>query len=293
MKVIRANTAGFCMGVSLALERLDDALAGGGQPIASFGPIIHNPQVLAEYERKGVRRLKEVEEAGRGESVIIRAHGVPKTEEAALRARGARIVDATCPRVKAAQLAIARATRQGGRLLLFGEADHPEVRGLLSYAHAESHVFASLDECGALPLETPGRYVLAAQTTQDIRQFAAVQAYLERRLGGGVSVLHTICDATEKRQNEALEIAVRVDCMVVVGGRESGNTRRLAELVAATGIPAWHVESEKELEAAFFRKKFFVGLTAGASTPKSLIDAVELFLETLPTDGMQLSSAPE
>jgi 4-hydroxy-3-methylbut-2-enyl diphosphate reductase len=166
--------------------------------------------------------------------------------------------------------------------LLFGEADHPEVQGLLSYAHAERHVFGSLDACKTLPLEPTELYVLAAQTTQDIRQFTAMQTCLEQRLGGRISVLHTICDATEKRQAEALEIAVRVDCMVVVGGRESGNTRRLAELAAATGIPALHVESEKELEAAFFREKSLAGLTAGASTPKSLIDAVEFFLETLP-----------
>jgi 4-hydroxy-3-methylbut-2-enyl diphosphate reductase len=183
--------------------------------------------------------------------------------------------------VKSAQLAVEYATRQGECLLLFGEAEHPEVRGLLSYAHARRHVFASMDECGALPLEPAERYVLAAQTTQDIRQFSAIQACLEQRLGSGVSVLHTICDATEKRQNEALAIAVRVDCMVVVGGRESGNTRRLAELAAGTGIPALHVESEKELDASFFKKNFLVGLTAGASTPKSLIDAVEFFLETL------------
>jgi 4-hydroxy-3-methylbut-2-enyl diphosphate reductase len=286
MKVIRASTAGFCMGVSLALKRLDKALAGGRRTIAALGPIIHNPQVLAEYESKGVRRLTEAGAIKRGESVIIRAHGVPKTEEALLIARGARIVDATCPRVKAAQLAIERATRPGRRLLLFGEAEHPEVRGLLSYAHAESHVFASHEECGALPLTSAQSYVLAAQTTQDTRQFNAIQADLEQRLGDCLSVLHTICDATEKRQNEALEIAVRVDCMVVVGGRASGNTRRLAELAASTGIPALHVESEKELAAAFFRKKFLVGLTAGASTPKRLIDAVEFFLETLHPDDM-------
>jgi 4-hydroxy-3-methylbut-2-enyl diphosphate reductase len=281
MKVVRAQTAGFCMGVSLALQRLDRALRGRKTPIVSLRPIIHNPQVLAEYEKKGVRRIGAVDEAKRDECVIIRAHGVPRTEEALLLARGVALVDATCPRVKAAQLAIDRATRQGQRLLLFGEADHPEVRGLLSYAHAERHVFASLDECGALPLAPAEACVLAAQTTQDTRQFAAIQACLEQRLDGRIAVLRTICDATEKRQAEALEIAVKADCMVVVGGRESGNTRRLAELAAATGIPALHVESEKELETAFFREKTLVGLTAGASTPKNLIDAVEAFVEKL------------
>ena len=281
MRVLRANTAGFCMGVSLALKRLDKALEERQKPIVTLGPIIHNPQVLAEYENKGVRRIKRADEATRDECVIIRAHGIPRTEEALLMESGAQLVDATCPRVKAAQLAIDRATRQGECLLLFGEADHPEVRGLLSYAHAERYVFGSLDACKALPLEPAGCYVLAAQTTQDIRQFGALQAYLEQRLDRSLPALHTICDATEKRQNEALEIAARVDCMVVVGGRASGNTRRLAELASSSGISALHVESEKELNADFFREKFLAGLTAGASTPKSLIDAVEFFLETL------------
>ena len=281
MKVLRANTAGFCMGVSLALKRLDEALEERQKPIATFGPIIHNPQVLAKYANKGVRQITRVDEATPSECVIIRAHGIPRTEEALLMESGAQLVDATCPRVKAAQLAIDRATRQRQCLLLFGEADHPEVRGLLSYAHAERYVFGSLDECKALPLEPAGCYALAAQTTQDIRQFMAIQAYLEQRLDRSIPTLHTICDATEKRQNEALEIAAKVDCMVVVGGHESGNTRRLAELVAGAGIPALHVENEKELDAAFFRQKCFAGLTAGASTPKSLIDAVEFFLETL------------
>jgi len=179
MKVLRANTAGFCMGVSLALKRLDRALQEQRKPIATLGPIIHNPQVLAEYTKKGVRRIARADEATRDTCVFIRAHGIPMAEQALLVESGVQLVDATCPRVKAAQLAIARATRQEQCLLLFGEADHPEVRGLLSYAHAERHVFGSLDACRTLPLSPAGRYVLAAQTTQDIRQFVAIQAYLE------------------------------------------------------------------------------------------------------------------
>jgi len=281
MKVLRADTAGFCMGVSLALKRLDRALQEQRKPIVTLGPIIHNPQVLAEYAKKGVSRIARADEATHDTCVLIRAHGIPRIEETLLAESGVQFVDATCPRVKAAQLAIARATRQEQCLLLFGEADHPEVRGLLSYAHAGRHVFGSLDECRILPLSPASRYVLAAQTTQDIRQFVAIQAYLEQRLGGCFPVLQTICDATEKRQNEALEIAAKVDCMVVVGGRESGNTRRLAEIAASAGIPALHVESMQALDTAFFRGKLLAGLTAGASTPKSLIDAVEFFLESL------------
>lgn len=279
MKVTRAKTAGFCMGVGLALKRLDKALEreSAGR-IVTLGPIIHNPQVLAAYEEKGVRRISDPRQAKAGERVIIRAHGIPRREEEMLRAAGARLTDATCPRVKAAQLAIERATQNGQTLLLFGEADHPEVRGLLSYASGTRHVFGSLEECARLPLDPAVSYILAAQTTQDVRQFAAIRRFVEERAKRPLRALRTICDATQKRQNEALEIAARVECMVVAGGRESGNTRRLAELTAGTGIPVFHVESAEELDPAVFRGKSSVGLTAGASTPKSLIDAVEFFL---------------
>jgi 4-hydroxy-3-methylbut-2-enyl diphosphate reductase len=282
MEVIRARTAGFCMGVSLALEHLDRALADmkGGR-IVTLGPIIHNPQVLAAYERKGVRRISDARDARPGDCVVVRAHGIPRREEELLAEKEAHPVDATCPKVKAAQLAIGRATAHGETLLLFGEAEHPEVRGLVSYARGSAHVFASLEEFGRLPLAGSTAYVLAAQTTQDTLQFAAIRRLLESRLPRPVPVLDTICDATRRRQEEALEIAARVDCMVVAGGRESGNTRRLAELVSGAGVPTLHVESADEPDAAFFAGKSSVGLTAGASTPKSLIDAVEFFLQNL------------
>ena len=141
MDVIRAKTAGFCMGVSLALQKLDTALdeaaavEGPQGRIRTLGPIIHNPQVLAHYEAKGVLCVRDAAELRPGDRVIIRAHGIPRQVEERVRAGGALVVDATCPKVKKAQLAIARATRQGATLLLFGEADHPEVRGLVYYAH--------------------------------------------------------------------------------------------------------------------------------------------------------------
>ncbi len=282
MKVLRAHTAGFCMGVSLALKRLDRALEEGGT-IVTLGPIIHNPQVLAAYEARGVGRIADAARARAGECVIIRAHGISRREEALLRERGARLADATCPRVKAAQLVIEKATRDGRTLLLFGEAEHPEVRGLVSYAGGPWHVFGSLEECARLPLDPAVSYVAAAQTTQNVRQFEAILEYLAARLPDFAPALRTICDATQKRQNEALEIAGRVDCMVVAGGRESGNTRRLAELAASAGIPALHIENVEELDPGFFAGKSVAGLTAGASTPKSLIDAVEFFLKNLAT----------
>lgn len=138
MKLLRARTAGFCMGVDLALKKLS-GLIGREEPILTFGPIIHNPQVLAEYAAKGVRMVEDPAVIPTGATVVIRAHGIPEPVREAILARGAKLVDATCPKVKKAQTLIASQARHGKVLLLFGEAQHPEVRGLLSYARAGNH----------------------------------------------------------------------------------------------------------------------------------------------------------
>ncbi|SDF83886.1 4-hydroxy-3-methylbut-2-enyl diphosphate reductase [Desulfovibrio legallii] len=283
MDVIRARTAGFCMGVGLALQKLEAALqerAADTARICTLGPIIHNPQVLEDYARKGVARLEEPEEARPGDMVVIRAHGVTRQTEERLRAGGARVLDATCPKVKKAQLSIARATAGGAALLLFGEADHPEVRGLVSYAGGPAYVFGDMEALEALSLPEDRPYVLASQTTQDRALFAVIERLLRGRLPG-LTVLATICDATRERQDEARSIAARADVMVVVGGRESGNTRRLADVARAAGIATYHVETVDELRPEFFAQKARAGLTAGASTPKSLIEAAEERLTSL------------
>lgn len=282
MEILRAKTAGFCMGVSLALQKLDSAIDHSrGRRICTLGPIIHNPQVLADYEARGVFCASSPEELGPGDCVLIRAHGITRQVEEAVRASGAQVEDATCPKVKKAQLAIRRATENGATLLLFGEAEHPEVRGLLSYAHGVAHVFGSREELAGLPLAPDGDYVLASQTTQDRGAFAAIEQDLRARLAR-LAVLSTICDATRERQEEALEIARKADIMVVVGGRQSGNTRRLADLAAQCGKTTFHIEEASELRPENFSKKMCVGLTAGASTPKKLIDAAQSWLEALP-----------
>lgn len=287
MKVIRAKTAGFCMGVDLALRKLDQAIAasaGKGGRLLMLGPIIHNPQVLADYAARGVLRVDSLDDIRPGDTVVIRAHGIPREDEARLLTAGAHIVDATCPKVKRAQLAIAEATADGRPLYLFGEAEHPEVRGLVSYAGGPCHVFAgrgALAELSISPFpstrpESP--VVLAAQTTQDRNEFEAARLYLADA-GAPLTVLSTICDATRRRQEEAAAVARRVEIMFVVGGRESGNTRRLADVVRACGVPALHVETPEEVaEELALRKYSIAGITAGASTPKQLIDAVQRLL---------------
>ena len=285
MDVYRAKTAGFCMGVSLALQKLNSALERKGNDcaparICTLGPIIHNPQVLADYESRGVVCVKEASQLHPGDVAVIRAHGITREVEEQVKQSGAEIVDATCPKVKKAQLSIAKATANGATLLLFGEADHPEVRGLVSYACGPAHVFGSAAELAELHLAESGPYVLASQTTQDRQIFQEIVAELRQRIGNLV-VLSTICDATRERQEEARNIASCVDVMVIIGGRQSGNTRRLADVAALNGIDTFLVERVEELAAENFLQKNRAGLTAGASTPKSLIDAAHLWLQSL------------
>lgn len=287
MRVVRAKTAGFCMGVSLALRRLDAALNAAGDVaspgrLATLGPVIHNPRVIAEYEKKGVVCLNNVNEASCGDTVLVRAHGVPREMETLLLAGGANVIDATCPRVKQAQLAIAaERERKSGTLLLYGESEHPEVKGLVSYAEGDAHVFPDIAGLEAIALDPGQEYFLAAQTTQDIVGFERICARVRERLGHDAPVLRTICDATRNRQAEVLELAKNVEAMIVVGGGNSGNTRRLTEVAASQGIRSIRVEDVSELVPEYFSGVSVIGLTAGASTPSEHIDAVELWLKNL------------
>ncbi len=288
MEVVRARLAGFCMGVGLALKKLD-TLAGDGDPRPTYmlGPIIHNPQVLQHYAGLGVRLAKAPGELPDGCRVVIRAHGIPRQDEEALRQRGVEVVDATCPKVKRAQLLIREQAEFGRTLLLFGEDDHPEVLGLLSYAGDGAIVFETPAELAGRELAPGQDYFLAAQTTQDRQGFEQIRRDLAARLTnevgevGEVPALETICDATRLRQDEAIRLAGKVDCVVVAGGKASGNTRRLAQVIEAQGTPAILVETAEDLDPAALKKFSSVGLTAGASTPKSIIDGIEAYLRAL------------
>ena len=282
MEVILAETAGFCMGVDLALRRLDKLVAKGeGRPIYILGPIIHNPQVLQRYADKGVIMVRDPEEIPGGAFVVIRAHGITRQVEERLRARDVRIKDATCPRVKKAQLLIGRHTDSGSELLLYGEAEHPEVAGLVSYARNGHFVFGSDEELQTHDLSREKRYVLAAQTTQDRVHFERIARNLSEERGLNVVVLETICDATKLRQAEARQLAAEVDFMVVVGGYNSGNPPKLAQVVSAAGTPCKHVETIDDLPLAELAGYAKIGVTAGASTPRSLIDKVLAGLRSL------------
>lgn len=268
------------MGVALALKKLDQTLVDSpDREVVTLGPIIHNPQVLEKYAARGVQRIEDVFQATPTMSVVIRAHGVPRRIEQALIDRGCALTDATCPKVKKAQLLISKAVAEGRSLLLYGEKDHPEVRGLVSYGGQESLVFDSFDALRSLSLKPGTPYVLAAQTTQDREEFERIVHWLGDRCPG-MPVLDTICDATRERQAEARDIARSVEYMIVVGGLTSGNTRRLAQVVRDQGTPCTHVESAQDLPLDSLVRFRRIGLTAGASTPRRIIDEVERILTT-------------
>ncbi len=281
MKVVRAKTAGFCMGVNLALKKLDALVKNGKnrRPIYTLGPVIHNPQVLKEYARMGVHVADSVEDIPPEAIVVIRAHGVPRDMMERLRQLRVHIVDATCPKVKKAQLLIEQQAREDRILLLYGEESHPEVKGLLSYADAGAFVFDRKEKLLGYDFAPGSRYCLAAQTTQDKDIFFEIASSLSSKPGLDVAVLQTICDATKERQEETVSIAREVDCMIVVGGYESGNTRRLAHVVSTLDKPCLHVETARELPLRKLKAFSKIGLTGGASTPKKLIDEIQAILE--------------
>ncbi len=280
-RVIRGKKAGFCMGVALALKKLDMAIARyPSRSIFTLGPIIHNPQVIARYRKRGVVPLERLEDLKEDAVVIIRAHGIPKEDALRLKRIGVIVIDATCPRVKRAQELIARESGKGRILLLFGEAHHPEVKGLLSHAGGDAIVFGTLEEIRSMPLPK-GEVFLAAQTTQDREVFSEVKRYLEDVYGESLVVLDTICDATRQRQQEAVELAKKSDFVVVIGGHNSGNTRRLAQVVRSIGTPCVHIETVKDIPLEQAKSASTIAITAGASTPQDLISQVEDFLKQL------------
>lgn len=283
MDFIRAKSAGFCMGVSLALRKLDKIIEQKNitGDIYILGSIIHNPQVVTEYTDKGVRTVDSPDEIPPGSIVVVRAHGITRQVQKDLKDRGIHVIDATCPKVKDACLLIDKSTQDGRTLLLFGEETHPEVKCLLSYAAGDTYVFDSLDGCYAQKLNSDVKYCLAAQTTQDRTVFDQISRYLLALDGLDLTVLHTICDATKKRQGEAIQLAEEVDYFIVAGGYNSSNTRRLAQVIESHGPRVVHVETAEELPLDEIRQYKKIGLTAGASTPKKIVDDIQEKLKSL------------
>lgn len=278
MKIIVAKTAGFCMGVRRAVELALDAPSQQKQPIFTYGPLIHNPQVLAMFAERGVTVMEKIPKKGSG-TVLVRAHGVPPETKQDLKAAGFMVIDATCPKVVKVQSIIKRHARQNFSVIIVGDQDHPEVVSLLGFAGEKGMVVGSLEALQALPPYEQA--IVVAQTTQNQALYQQVQAWVAEH-HGHYKVFETICDSTERRQTEVRRMAQEVDAVVVVGGKNSGNTRRLAEIVTEAGKPAFHIETEGELDWEALRSLQTIGITAGASTPTWIIKRVVRVLEQMP-----------
>lgn len=279
MRVVVARHAGVCYGVERALKLADEAAASGG-PVASLGPLIHNPQAVAALEDKGIGVASALDEV-QGGTLIIRTHGVDPAVIADAESRKLHVVDATCPFVRAAHTCAADLHTDGYEIVIVGEADHPEVEGILAHAGGGAHIVQRVAD---LPPRLGRRVGIVVQTTQPPALLAEVVTALLPRTAE-LRVCNTICSATAQRQTAAAELADEVDVIVVVGGHNSGNTTRLAEICAARNPRTHHVETADELQEEWFSGASVVGVTAGASTPDMQIRGVIDAVEALPSDG--------
>jgi (E)-4-hydroxy-3-methyl-but-2-enyl pyrophosphate reductase len=270
VKVVLARTAGFCIGVKRALEMVLKAINENQTKIYTYGPLIHNPQVLELLRERGISILKPGEDVPAG-LVVIRAHGIPPQERRLLEQAGVQIIDATCPRVAKVQAIIRRWAAKGCAALIVGDADHPEVRGLMGYTDGQGFVVSTSQDVRDLP--DLDEVIVVAQTTQSESVFAARVQEITARFPQA-QIFNTICDATASRQAEVQELSRQAEALVVVGGRNSGNTQRLVGISQGTGLPTYHVETEQELDLVEMSRYQSVAVTAGASTPHWLIGNV-------------------
>ncbi len=279
MDVKIAKTAGFCWGVRRTVDKvMEVAEQGRGGPVATLGPIIHNPQAVARFREKGVGTVASIAEVEDGTTVVVRTHGAVREEIERARQRGLEVVDGTCPYVKYPQSVAQRLSKEGYHVVIVGDADHAEIKGVVSWADGPCTV---VKPGAPVPAIDAKKVAVIAQTTCIGADFERVVGLLAAR-HREVRAVNTICNDTEERQADARALARDVDAVVVVGGKNSANTRHLAEICREIQPRTWHVETEAELRPGWFEGCRTVGLSAGASTPDWVVDGVAGWLRALP-----------
>ncbi len=273
MKVILAKTAGFCFGVNRAVE-MTYQLLGEGRKVATLGPLIHSPQVVQDLERRGAVTCDTVEQVPDGYEVVIRSHGVPREVYDKINTRSLAFHDATCPFVTKIHKIAAEAGENGALLLVAGDASHPEVQGIVGHTSGDVRIFANLEQLKRLApeLEKQKSIYVVAQTTFNVQSWEICKEFLKNQCTNS-KIFDTICNATWARQQEAEDLSQKCDHMVVIGGHHSSNTQKLLQ-VAARHTRAVNVETADELDRDWLRGARTVGVTAGASTPSSIIEEV-------------------
>ena len=279
MEVITAKTAGFCFGVKRAVEKVYDQVNQGKKEIYTYGPIIHNEEVVSDLESRGVKVLgsrKELEQLQSG-TVIIRSHGVGKKIYQMIEEKGLELVDATCPYVRKIHRIVREKSEQGRQIIIIGNDTHPEVEGIKGWCVHPAIVVADQTQAEALELPKESKICVVSQTTFNYNKFKNLVEIIDKK-GYDIDVINTICSATEERQLEAGELADKVDAMIVIGGKSSSNTQKLFEICKTNCVNTYYIQTLDDLELYSLPPVNCVGITAGASTPNYLIKEVQEYV---------------
>lgn len=282
MKVIIADHSGFCFGVKRAIDIASTELESEDKRIYSYGPLIHNPQEVNRLEKEGLRTIDDYRDVDEGK-IIIRSHGVPKNQEEDMKSKGLEVIDTTCPYVKAVHKRVEDYSLKGYTIAIIGDPNHPEVIGIKGYAQGDVFIINSLEEVEKLPALK--RVCVVSQTTNRKEKFDSLVEAIEKK-AEEAKVFNTICNATKNRQEAARQVAQMVDAMIVLGGKMSSNTKKLAEISRKYCPHVYHIESIKELSLQDLKKFNTIGITAGASTPDWIIKEAVEAMENLNNDQM-------
>ncbi|MGN1160161.1 MAG: 4-hydroxy-3-methylbut-2-enyl diphosphate reductase [Lachnospiraceae bacterium] len=275
MEVILAKSAGFCFGVKRAVEQVYEQTKTD-QPIYTFGPIIHNEEVVRDLEEKGVRVVEDMDEIGKLSegTLIIRSHGVSEETYRRLSESGLKIVDATCPFVKRIHNIVAKESEAGAQIVIIGDEGHPEVEGIRGWSKTPAIVVGRREEAEKFTVESGKKVCIVSQTTYSYNKFQELVEIFSQK-GYDITVVNTICNATEERQTEAAEIAGMVDAMIVIGGRTSSNSKKLYEICRQKCENTVFIQTVHDLHLDLKGNTRRVGITAGASTPNNIIEEVQ------------------
>ena len=278
MEVVLAKSSGFCFGVKRAVDRVYEQLAEN-KKIYTYGPIVHNDDVVADLEEKGVKVLntkEELTELTEG-SVVIRAHGVPKEIYEIMEQKNIEYIDATCPFVKRIHKIVEKESAEGRRIIVIGNAKHPEVEGIRGWCKTPATVIESREEALQFNGSKDDKYCVVSQTTFNYKKFQELVEIFQKK-GYDIIVANTICSATEERQKEASELAAKSDVMIVIGGTHSSNTRKLYELCKSECENTYYIQTLADLQLELPNSVELVGITAGASTPNKIIEEVQNYV---------------
>ncbi len=278
MEVKLAECAGFCFGVKRAVDQVYEQIETG-KTIYTYGPIVHNEEVVKDLEAKGVKVIETREELEQLEagSVIIRAHGVPRDIYELLEKKGLECIDATCPFVKRIHRIVEKESNEGKHIIIIGNPGHPEVEGIVGWCNGSSTVLETAEE--ALDYTPPkGKNIcIVSQTTFNYNKFQYIVEIFQKK-GYNDSVVNTICNATEERQKSAQQLATEADVMIVIGGKHSSNTRKLYEICSKECADTYFIQTLDDLHLELPKAARLVGITAGASTPNKLIEEVQNYV---------------